>query len=564
MKNMKSSKQPQNPVNAVIYARYSSSNQTEQSIEGQLHDNYQWAQQHGVNVIAEYIDRAQSGTTDNRRDFQRMIDDAAKQEFEMVIVWKLDRFARNRYDSTIYKAKLKKCGVRVVSVKENITDTPEGIILEGLLESLAEYYSANLSQNVKRGMRETASKGYYTGGLVPYGYRVQDHRLVADEKTAPVIRYVFEEYAKGTPKAEIIRELNRRGIRNRNGKPLTSTSFQRALTQTAYIGEYVYNGEIVPCADPLISKEVFDKVQTRLSQRAKAPGAGKAHAPYLLQGKIFCGLCGGEMFGESGKSRNGVVHHYYCCKNRKRTKTCKKSNVRRDEIETYIVAQTMEYVLTPARMKRIAAAVVAEYNKEFSNSELDNLERSLARINRELDKLVDALIDAPKVAHQKIYARMEELDAQKQELETEASKLRVAMHIRLTEKEVVAWLHTFQDGDPSETDFRRRLIDIFINSVYVYEDRIVVFYNIRGGKTVTFKDVNESLTANLESVPHDPDPDTTQPDEPQDDESQNENDSKPAKCSDLESAGSPLNLKSEPFYVFVHGVFGCIFPWNRA
>ena len=175
-------------MNAVIYARYSSHGQTEQSIEGQLHDAYEFARREGYTIIGEYIDRARTGTNDNRDDFQRMIADAPKAQFQAVIVWKLDRFARNRYDSAIYKARLKKSGVRVISVKENITDRPEGIILEGLLESMAEYYSANLSQNVKRGLRETISKGFYCGGQIPYGYKTQDRRLVADEKTAPIIR----------------------------------------------------------------------------------------------------------------------------------------------------------------------------------------------------------------------------------------------------------------------------------------------------------------------------------------------------------------------------------------
>ena len=178
-------------MNAVIYARYSSHGQTEQSIEGQLHDNYAWAEQQGITVIGEYIDRALTGTKDQRPDFQRMIADAAKRQFELVIVWKLDRFARNRYDSAIYKARLKKYGVKVLSVKENITDSPEGIILEGLLESMAEYYSANLAQNVLRGKRETSAKGNWNGGRVPLGYKAVDGKLVADDKTAPFVQYLF-------------------------------------------------------------------------------------------------------------------------------------------------------------------------------------------------------------------------------------------------------------------------------------------------------------------------------------------------------------------------------------
>ena len=167
---------------AVIYARYSSHNQTEQSIEGQLHDNYEFANREGYQVVGEYIDRAMTGRSDQRDDFQRMIHDASKKQFQYIIVWKLDRFARNRYDSAIYKSKLKKYGVRVVSAKENISDNPEGIILEGMLESMAEYYSANLSVNVKRGQRETLAKGRFCGGRVPFGYKIEDGKLVADER----------------------------------------------------------------------------------------------------------------------------------------------------------------------------------------------------------------------------------------------------------------------------------------------------------------------------------------------------------------------------------------------
>lgn len=170
--------------NVVIYARYSSDKQTEQSIEGQLRYCYQYAEQHDYRVVGEYIDRAISGTSDRRPQFQQMISDAEKKQFKYVLVWKLDRFARNRYDSAIYKTKLKKSGVKVLSVTEGIGDGDESIILEAVLEAMAETYSRQLSQNVKRGMHESALKGLSTGGTVPYGYKLRDGRLVIDEPAA--------------------------------------------------------------------------------------------------------------------------------------------------------------------------------------------------------------------------------------------------------------------------------------------------------------------------------------------------------------------------------------------
>lgn len=489
-------------MNAVIYARYSSHGQTEQSIEGQLRDNHAWAEQHGITIIGEYIDRALTGTKDQRPDFQRMIEDAAKRQFEMVIVWKLDRFARNRYDSAIYKARLKKYGVKVVSVKENITDSPEGIILEGLLESMAEYYSANLSQNIKRGQRESVAKGTWCGGKVPYGYRNVNKKLVVDDKEAEIVRYVFRQYADGVSKKDIVQELTKRGIRTRDGKPMTINTFTRVLTNPAYTGRFTYNGETIPdLSERLIDDETFARVQKRIQKNAHAPGAFTAKVDYLLSGKVYCGHCGAAMIGASGTSKTGAIYNYYTCVNKKRKHSCKKKNERKDFVEWYVVEQTLLYILAPSRAAHVAKAVVIEYKKEFSDSRIDDLEKALRQIDRELEKLVDAIVDSPKVAHKKIYGRMEVLEEQKADMEADLSRLRIAQGIQLTEAEVRAWLKKFCTGDPMDEEFRKRIIDVFINSVYLYDDRLVVFYNIRGGKQVSYIDLINSADLPADVLP---------------------------------------------------------------
>lgn len=479
-------------ANAVIYARYSSHGQTEQSIEGQLRDCYSYAEREGLQVVGEYIDRAITGRYDDRPDFQRMVADAPKKQFTYVLVWKLDRFARNRYDSAIYKAKLKKNGVKVISATENIGNNPEGIILEGMLESMAEYYSANLSQNVKRGQRESIIKGTYLGGLPPIGYKVQDKRLVVDEKTAPTIRYAFEQYANGVSKRQIIDELNARGIRNSKGKPLTLSSMQAALRNEKYIGVYRYSGEeVAGGCEALIDKETFQKVQARLDSVRHAPAAAKAKVEYLLQGKAFCGYCGSRMVGESGRGKMGVIYNYYACGKRKKEHTCDKKNEKKDFIEWYVVEQTVEYVLTPQRMKEIAARLVKEYEKEFGGKRIKELERQAARIENEINKLVDAVTDAPKPARSRMYEKIEHLDTQKIDLEIDIAKLRIASGIRCTEDEVIAWLKQFCDGDPLDMAFRERIIDVFINSVFLYDDKTVIFYNIKGSKQVSYIEMLE-------------------------------------------------------------------------
>ena len=146
---------------AVVYARYSSDNQTEQSIEGQLRVCREYAQRNNIVILDTYIDRAMTGTNDNRPDFQRMLRDSAARRWDYVLVYKLDRFSRNKYETAIHKKTLHDNGVKVLSAMENIPDTPEGIILESLLEGMNQYYSAELSQKIKRGMRETRLKGHF-------------------------------------------------------------------------------------------------------------------------------------------------------------------------------------------------------------------------------------------------------------------------------------------------------------------------------------------------------------------------------------------------------------------
>ena len=468
---------------AVIYARYSSHNQTEQSIEGQLHDAYTYAERAGYQVIGEYIDRALSGTKDARPDFQRMIRDAEKKQFQTIIVWKLDRFARNRYDSAIYKARLKKFGVRVVSVMEAITDGPEGIILEGLLESMAEYYSANLSENIRRGQQASLAKGWYLGACPPYGYRVQDRRLVPDERTAPVAREIWQRYAGGESPSVIAADLNARGLLTSKGRPWRCASFDRMFDSSAYIGKYTYSGKVVDgLAVPLIDEGIYTRAVERRQKNKRAPAASKARERYLLQGKLFCGHCGALMIGESGRSKTGDVHHYYSCSNRKRHHTCKKRNEKKGFVEWYVCEQTVLYVLDPARMDLIADAVVAQYDKEFSGSQVADLERTVARLDADMARLVDQLLIVPPAALPSVHEKMAAIGTQKAEAEADLARLRLAADIRLTKPQVLAWLRTFSGGDLTDPDYRQRLIDTFINSVYLYDDKIVLFYNIRGGK----------------------------------------------------------------------------------
>ena len=479
--------------NAVIYARFSSHSQNEQSIDGQLRVCYEYAQREGLQVVGEYIDRALTGRSDDRPDFQRMIDDAKKKAFQYIIVYKLDRFARNRYDSAIYKHKLKQCGVKLLSAMENIGDNPESIILEAVLEASAEYYSVDLSQKIKRGRKESAMKGKFVGGGVPIGYKNEGGFLVIDEERAPHIVEAFKLYADGVPKKDIIAMMNARGLRNRNGKPYGYNALQCALKSEKYIGVLEQSGIRIEGGVPaLVDRVTWDKVQARLALNARTGARNKADVDYLLTGKIFCGHCGSSMQGVSGTGKTGNKWYYYQCSGRRKHNGCKKQHEKKDFLEWYVVEQTVQYVLTPPRIAEIAKAVVAEYEKEFGDNSVRDLEKRVARCTREIEKLAFAAADMPQAARKPLYDKIEAYDMERTDLEIDLAKLRIANKIVYTEEDITAWLKSFCSGDLFDMDFRKRIIDVFINSVYLYDDKIIIYYNVRGGKQISYIEMLES------------------------------------------------------------------------
>lgn len=370
------------------------------------------------------------------------------------------------------------------------------MILEAVLEAMAEEYSRQLSQNVRRGLHETALKGNSVGGTIPLGYRVKNKKLVVDEHEAEIVRYIFSEYAAGVGKKQIIEAMNARGWRTRRGAPFTMNALGRTLTNKKYIGVYTYNGEVeVEGGCPaIVDKKTFDKASRMVEKIRKSPAHNKAReADYLLTGKVFCGYCGAPIVGESGRGKSGTIYNYYACAKKKKNRTCHKKNEKKGFLEWYLVEQVVEYVLTPSRIDLIAERVVAEYTKGFNSSSVKALESELREIDRELDKLVDALIKTEsKTALAKINDKISALETQKESSDLELAKLRVAANITITPNEVKAWLRQFCKGSPLDEDFCRRIIDAFINAIYLYDDKVVIYFNIRDGKQISYIEMLES------------------------------------------------------------------------
>jgi len=321
-------------MKAVLYCRYSSDNQREESIEGQIRESREYAERKGMTIFGTYIDRALSAKTDNRPQFQKMIKDSAKGLFDVIIVWKLDRFARNRYDSAHYKAILRKNGVKVVSATEPISEDATGILLESLLEGYAEFYSAELSEKVKRGQTENALKCKWNNGSFPVGYVIDEERkLQIDPLTSPIILEAFKKYSEGDKIVNIVKFLADKGVRHCRGGTLRIDAVQRMFKNRVYIGEYKYSTHIIPGGVPqLVPLDLFEQVQEQMAKNKKAPARFKAEDDYLLTTKLLCGKCGAFMVGESGTSRTMKVHRYYKCVTAKKRKGCNKKSAQKDWI----------------------------------------------------------------------------------------------------------------------------------------------------------------------------------------------------------------------------------------
>ena len=474
-------------MTAVIYARYSSDNQREESIEGQIRECTAYAEKNGITVIKHYIDRALSAKTDNRPEFQQMIKDSEKRLFDIVLVWKLDRFARNRYDSAHYEYQLERNHVKLVSATEPISEGPAGIMVKSMLTGMAEYYSAELSEKVVRGMTENVLKGKYNGGTIPIGYTVDEEKFFQiDPLKAPFVVEAFQRYNDGATMKELMNWLNDSGVTTNRNQKFTYNSIQTLLTNRRYIGENRFKDIVMPDSIPvIIEKELFDSVQDKIAKNRRAPARHKAEDDYLLTTKLFCGMCGAMMFGECGTSRNKNVHHYYKCANAKRTKTCKKKTVRKEWLEDLVVCETMKMIHDDDCIQSIVDAVMILQEQE--NTVLPLLEKQMKDIENGIENLLNAIQAGVLTSSTK--GRLEKLEAQQKELEIRIAEEKLAKP-KVSADFVKFWLTNFRKLDPNVKSHRETLINTFVNSVYLYDEKVLITFNYKDGtKIITFDEI---------------------------------------------------------------------------
>ncbi|MDE6597537.1 MAG: recombinase family protein [Clostridia bacterium] len=481
---------------AVIYARFSSHTQTEQSIEGQLRECNDYAKKHDLLIVGEYIDRALTGTTDKRPNFLQMIDDSKKKTFDYVLVYQLDRFARNRYDSANYKAKLKKNGVRVLSAKENITEDASGILIEGVLESMAEYYSAELSQKVRRGIRESLSKGYFIGGYKLFGYDIVDKRWTMNLTEAPIVKDMFERYKNGEKAKSIVNRLNNMGIHNKSGARFTVNSFSKIIRNSKYMGVVISNGitytNIVPA---IVDEQTFTVCNKIMDNQRHKQKAVHEHSEYLLSGKLFCGNCGTLMTAEDGTSHTGKVYHYYKCFNRKLHKEqCQKNNITKEKLEDLVFSKTIEYVLQPNVIDKLSFMVTNKFNAGLQRTDmLALLEKEQKQVQNAIGGFLSAI--AAGIVTKSTKEKLVELELQSEELEGKII-LEKARQIQPLECEKLkAFLTYFANKQYKNDEEKNEFFNSFIYRVVLFDDYVYIFYNVSPNMPLKVKldksDLNE-------------------------------------------------------------------------
>lgn len=460
-------------MNVVIYARYSSNRQDENTIEAQIRYCEEYCARNDYQVINTYIDRATSASHDieKRTNFLKMVKDSEKHQFNGVVVFKLDRFARNRYDSATYKNRLKKNGVIVLSATENLSNDKESIILESVLEGMAEYFSKDLSEKVISGMREIAYKCEYNGGVVPFGYKIIDKHYCIDDNKATIVKELFERFAKGEPLIWICDDFNKRGLRNDKNKPFNKNSFHTLLQNDRYTGIYRFQDIVIENGIPaIIDKETFLACKKRMEEKKRVLTRTMKNE-YLLSCKCYCDKCGEMLVGLSGTSKSGKRYYYYGHKSHK----CSIKNINKESLETKVM-DVMIDLLQEETIDKIADIIIQAVDKyNQTNDRVKLIQDQITSVERKINNVIEAIEMSNSMA---LINRLKALEIEKKALvkeETNAKKDR----INLTKDQVLFY---FDAMLKHKTDYsvQRQLATIIIDKVILKENNVVnIHFNFK-------------------------------------------------------------------------------------
>ncbi len=487
---------------AVIYARVSSDRQdVDLSISAQLRALREYAKNNNLDIIHEFIDEAETGRTTARPAFREMTSLARHPEkpFEIILVWKFSRFARSREDSIVYKAMLRKNGVQVISINEPRDDSPTGRLLEAIIESLDEFYSDNLGEEVTRGMRESASRGFYLSSKPPYGYvkiRARDGekertKLQIEPNQAAIVASIFQDIIAGKGITEIVKDLNLKGIASPKGRGWGKSGVRIILRNEAYTGTLVYGRNSKRGLEPLrienacpsiISRSVFNQAQESIKERTfKTIHPKRASSPFLLSGITFCGHCGKALTGQVAKSCK--LAYYFCgTLKEKGAGSCPAHYHNSRVFEQKVIQTIKDNILTEENLTHLAEVVnqeIDENSRQF-REELNAISDEMTSVNHRLERLYDAVETgsipmadlAPRIRELRI--RHEKLHERKIQVEQRLSD----RHIELASPET---LSQYVDDlrkllTVSELAERRAFIRSFVQNIKVVGDDATLTY----------------------------------------------------------------------------------------
>jgi site-specific DNA recombinase len=507
-------------MKVALYARVSSDQQAEKnnSIPSQLRLLHKYADDHNLEVVKEYIDEGESALSANRPAFLEMISETKKHipPFQAILVWKLSRFARNRQDSILYKSMLGKRGIELISISEPIDNTPQGQLMEGVIEVIDEFYSAVLAQETLRGMIENARKGYRNGGYPVYGYK---NVKVFDDRSNPKTKYeinedearvektIFALYANGNGLKNIVMELIKRELKPRSGSYWGKTTISNILRNETYIGWTVFNKRdkktlgaqfkpksewviIKDTHEPIISEKLFNQVQDLIKKRQpKNTPARVTASTYLLSGLLRCGKCG-NAYGVTGYGRNRKYAYYNClCYSRKGKSVCPGKRLRADELDADIISKVKELVFSDSNMKKL----VDDINKATKSLRTDHsrkiteLKKKASdlqiRSRRQYEAIESGQIDLSLIAE-----RLRELKSQRESIQDEIAHYeKINSRIKpvyITRSMLESYRKEMEEVFVGSNVFEQRnFLKKFIEKIVIYEEKIEILYYAPGPKS---------------------------------------------------------------------------------
>ena len=487
-------------MNGVIYARYSCDKQTENSILGQVRECNDFARKEGINVINVYKDEAISGRTDRRPGFIKMIQDARNHFFDCIIVWKGDRFSRSRADAAKYKTELKKLGIRVLSATEANVTGPEAILMDGINEAFAEYYSVELAAKVKRGLVQNTINGKFNGGVMPLGYKKDGNKIVLDEEKAPIIRELYDLYLGSAQTiAQIHKLFVSKGYTDNKGKPMARSSFYRILQNPRYYGHYEFDGVSNDSIFPaIVTKEEWEAAKQKAFGTHKKAQQYRARVLYILSGKLICGNCLTLMQGISSYSHTGEIHNYYYCPNKKRG-LCEMDSFRKQELEDAVIMAIANFLKKDETIEFYVKAIT-KYAKENKSSQYIDQEKNLRETNKKIANLTQAIENG---GNMKILVdRLNQLQKIKETIEQDLTKRKIEGEF-FSEDNIRKFFKNLAIKDYSTEEERKYLIDTLVESIYIFNNKnIRILYKYTNQVSETTYEARQKVRLQSQSAHH--------------------------------------------------------------